>query len=279
MPFFGFETEPLGAQTLFNIGPFAFTNSMLTGLVSAVFVLAVFGLAARASKLWPKSRFAFFVESLIDVVDGFMMDSFGDREKAQKHFPLLISLLLFILVGNLSGLLPGIETITYASQHGTVSLFRSWTTDLNSTLAMAILSLATVHYYAVKQIGFKGYVRHFFSGSLRSPLTYFIGLNELLGEVLRLVTLSLRLFGVIYGGEALLFAIAALAGNLGWAAMLPVIFLEIFVSLIQAYLFMMLTASYIVMSTSHGAESESHGEEPAAHKGGSKVMLSKEGVS
>jgi F0F1-type ATP synthase membrane subunit a len=71
------------------------------------------------------------------------------------------------------------------------------------------------------------------------------------------VTLSLRLFGVIYGGEALLSAIASLAGNFGWAATLPVMFLEIFVSLVQAYLFMMLTASYIVMSTSHG-ETESH---------------------
>jgi len=71
------------------------------------------------------------------------------------------------------------------------------------------------------------------------------------------------LFGVIYGGEALLFAISALAGNFGWAATLPVIFLEVFVSLIQAYLFMMLTASYIVMSTSHGEQSEAHAGVPA----------------
>jgi len=132
---------------------------------------------------------------------------------------------------------------------------------------MAVLSLATVHYYAVKEVGFGGYVRHFFSGSLKSPMTYFIGINELFSEILRLVTLSLRLFGVIYGGEALLFAIAALAGNFGWAATLPVILLEVFVSLIQAYLFMMLTASYIVMSTSHGGGSESHAAQPVAAEG------------
>lgn len=261
-PFFGFEVEPLGAQTLFNIGPFGFTNSMLSGLISAAFVLCLFGLAARASRLWPKSRMAFFVESLIDLIDGFMADTFGDKEKARKHFPLLTTLLIFILVGNLSGLLPGIETIVYHSQHGNVSLFRSWTTDLNSTLVMAILSLATVHFYAVREVGIRGYARHFFSGNLLNPLTWFIGVNELFSEILRLVTLSLRLFGVIYGGEALLFAIAALAGNFGWAAMIPVVFLEIFVSLIQAYLFMMLTASYIVMSTSHGAESAPHGAKP-----------------
>lgn len=267
MPMAVFTAEPLGAQTLFSAGPLTFTNSMLTGLISALFVLILFGLAARASRLWPRSRLAFYVESLIDLVDSFMVDSFGDREKAQRHFPLLITLLIFILVGNLSGLMPGIETIMYHSRGGTVSLFRSWTTDLNSTLVMAILSLATVHYYAVKEIGWRGYARHFFSGKLTSPLTWFIGLNELFSEVLRLITLSLRLFGVIYGGEALLFAIASLAGNFGWVATIPVIFLEIFVSLIQAYLFMMLTASYIVMSTSHGSESAPAEALPAAAGG------------
>lgn len=106
---------------------------------------------------------------------------------------------------------------------------------------------------------------------MRSPLTYFIGINEIFSELLRLVTLSLRLFGVIYGGEALLFAISNLAGNFGPIATIPVIFLEIFVSLIQAYLFMMLTASYIVMSTSHGADTEAERS--------SALKLSEEGVS
>ena len=254
-----FTAEPLAPQKIFNLGPVPITNSMLLGIISLFLVCLLFGLAAKASRVWPTSRLAFYVESLIGAVFGMMAETFGDEKKARKHFPLLISLLLFILVGNLSGLLPGIQTIKYHD----VSLFRSWTTDLNSTLAMAVLSLATVHFYAVKDVGLRGYIRHFFSGSLRNPMTWFIGLNEIFSEILRLVTLSLRLFGVIYGGEALLFAIATLAGNFGWVATLPVIFLEIFVSLIQAYLFMMLTASYIVMSTSHGGESSSHAPQAA----------------
>jgi F-type H+-transporting ATPase subunit a len=259
-----FTAEPLAPEKLFNIGPLPVTNSMLTGVLSAIFVIALFGLAAKASKLWPKSRFAFAIESLIDFVDGLMAESFGDSKKARKHFPLLWTLLIFILIGNLTGLLPGMESIMYSSGGHHVSLFRSWTTDLNSTLAMAVLSLATVHYYAVKQVGLRGYARHFFSGKLTNPLTWFIGINELFSEILRLITLSLRLFGVIYGGETLLSAISALAGNFGWAATLPVIFLEIFVSLIQAYLFMMLTSSYIVMATSHGSEvEESHSAQPS----------------
>ena len=256
-PFLLAETQPLAPQTLFKLGPLPFTNSMLFGLVGAVFVLGLFGLAAKASRLWPKSRLAFNVETLVDLVYGLMLDSFGDRKKAAKHFPLLFTLFVFILINNLSGLLPGVDSITLTVAGAKISLFRSWTTDLNATIAMAVISLATVHYYALKDIGAKGYLRHFFADSLKNPMTYFIGVNELFGEVLRLVTLSLRLFGVIYGGEALLSAIASLAGNFGWAATLPIMFLEIFVSLVQAYLFMMLTASYIVMSTTH-AGSESH---------------------
>lgn len=253
-----FVAAPLAPEKLFNIGPIPVTNSMLLGILTAIFVLGLFGLAARASSLWPKSRLAFVVESIVDLVYGMVRESFGNDDKARKHFPLLTSLLFFILAGNISGLLPGIETIKYGHE----SLFRSWTTDLNSTLALATLSLLTVHYYAIREIGLRGYARHFFAGKIYSPGTWFIGLNELFGEILRLVTLSLRLFGVIYGGEALLFAISDLAGNFGWAAALPIMFLEIFVSLVQAYLFMMLTTSYIVMSTTHGGESEhsSHGK-------------------
>lgn len=262
-----FASAPLAPETLWHIGPIPFTNSMLFGIITAIFVISLFGLAARASRLWPKSRFAFYVESAIELVEGMMIEAFGgDRKRAHRHFPLLVTLLFFILAGNLSGLLPGLETITYSSGEHEVSLLRSWTTDLNSTLAMAVLSLATVHIYAIREIGVRGYAKHFFSGRLINPMTWFIGLNELFGEVLRLVTLSLRLFGVIYGGEALLFAIGELAGNFGWAATLPIMFLEIFVSLVQAYLFMMLTASYIVMSTTqHGGES--HEAKPALMSG------------
>ena len=258
-----FATEALAPEKLFSLGPLPVTNSMLFGVMMAALVLLLFGFAARVSQLWPKSRVAYWFETVTELIMGMIIDTFGgDRRTALRHFPLLITLFVFILVCNLSGLLPGVGTITY---DGT-QLFRAWTTDLNSTLAMATLALATVHIYAIGEIGGKGYIRHFFSGNLKNPMNIFIGLNELFGEVLRLVTLSLRLFGVIYGGEALLFAIGTLAGNFAWAATLPIMFLEIFVAFVQAYLFMMLTASYLVMAVSHGGESESHEAQPAGAK-------------
>lgn len=252
MPSFA-AAESLAPEKLFNLGPLPVTNSMVFGIVMAILVLSLFGFVARVSQLWPKSRLAYWFESLTELVMGMVIETFGgERKRAMRHFPLLITLFVFILAGNLSGLLPGVGTITY----GDTPLFRAWTTDLNSTLAMATLALATVHIYAVREIGARGYFRHFFSGNLKNPMNIFIGLNELFGEVLRLVTLSLRLFGVIYGGEALLFAIGALSGNFAWAATLPIMFLEIFVALVQAYLFMMLTASYLMMSVTHNEPAE-----------------------
>jgi len=261
--YFASGNEPLAAEALFNFGPLPITNTMVYGIVVAALVLVIFGLAARASQLWPRNHLAYWFESITDLVFGLVLDVFGgDRKAAAKHFPLLITLFVFILACNLSGLLPGVGTITY---EGT-AIFRAWTTDLNSTLAMAVLALGTVHVYALREIGGGGYFRHFFSGNLKNPFNIFIGLNELFGEILRLVTLSLRLFGVIYGGEALLYAIGALAGNLAWAATLPVMFLEIFVAFVQAYLFMMLSASYLVMSVSHGESSEAHSAQTAGAK-------------
>ncbi|HLY67511.1 MAG TPA: F0F1 ATP synthase subunit A, partial [Chloroflexota bacterium] len=146
-----------------------------------------------------------------------------------------------------------------------ISLFRAWTTDLNSTAALAVLTMTVVQVHAVRTVGAKGYFQHFFTHQPWKPLNLFVGLLDVFGEVMRLVTLALRLFGVIYGGEALLFAIGAVGGSFGWLTMLPIMFLEIFFCFVQAYLFMMLASSYLVMSTSmHEQEHDERLAAPAA---------------
>ena len=250
------ETAPLAAQQVFTVGPLAVTNSLLYGFLVAVIVVGLFWTAASASGLWPRSRLAFLMETMVDVIGGLLTDVFGDRAKAMKHLPMLLSLFVFILACNLSGLLPGVGSITV--EHGGIeaALLRPFTTDLNATLALAIFSLTAVQIYAIKELGLIGHLKHYFNNNPKKPLNMFIGINELFGELLRLVTLSLRLFGVIYGGEALLHAIYELAGVFGPVANLPIMFLEIFFSLVQAYLFMMLTATYLSMATSHIEEAE-----------------------
>jgi len=250
---FAIDAAPLAAEEIFNIGPLAITNSMLLGLAAAFFTLLVLGLAASLSQLQPRFKLAFYLESLVDLILKTATDSFGDRQKALKHLPFLATLFIFILVSNLSGLLPGVDTLQAKVDGHDVSLFRSFTTDLNATLAMAILTIGLVQFYALRELGLKGHIKHYFSSKPWNPINLFIGLNEIFSELLRIVTLSMRLFGVIYAGEVLLFTVGQLAGNFAWAATLPIMFLEIFFCLVQAYIFMMLTAAYLSMSTTNNA--------------------------
>jgi F-type H+-transporting ATPase subunit a len=267
IPFSTFEVEPLGAQPLFNIGPLAITNTIFTGVIAGILVVLVLGVAARASQLWPRSKLAFYVESLVEMMRGMISELFGDEAMAKRYFPLLITLFIFILVCNLTGILPGIETVTY--NH--TSLFRAWTTDLNSTAALAVLTMTIVEVHAIRTVGAKGYFQHFFTHQPWKPMNLFVGLLDVFGEFMRLVTLALRLFGVIYGGEALLFALGAVGGNVGWLTMLPIMFLEIFFCFVQAYLFMMLSASYLVMSTSMHEQAEEHSPGMVAKLSNAKI--------
>lgn len=251
------KTESLAAEKLFDIGPLAVTNSMLFSVVTAAFVVSVMLLAANYSQLFPKSRLAYGIELLIDGIWSTAIGTFGDRRQALKHLPLLATLFCFILVGNLSGsgLLPGVGTIT-AGEHAT-PLLRPFTTDLNATLAMAIVTIGLVQFHAIRALGLRGHFKHYFASPLTNPMNLFIGINEVFGELLRIVTLSMRLFGVIYAGEVLIFAVSDLAGNFGWLATVPAVMMEIFFSIIQAYVFMMLSATYLSVAVG-GGEHDRH---------------------
>jgi len=243
------ETEPLAAQTVIQLGPLGVTNSMLFGALSAGLTLGLLGWAASKSRLLPLSRLSYYIESLVGFILDIAVESFGSRRKALIHLPFLATLFTFIFISNLSGLIPGVGTIHTLSGGQEVSLLRPFTTDLNATLALAILTIGLVQFYAIRELGWLGHLKHYFSDRPWRPMNLFIGLNEVFSELLRIVTLSMRLFGVIYAGEVLIHAIAQLSGNFAWAATLPVIFLEIFFSAVQAYIFMMLTATYLSIAT------------------------------
>lgn len=243
---------PLAAEPVFHVGPLVVTNSMLFGFVAAIVVLALFAAAARRSAKRPKSKFAFTIETVIDMLWGAIAENFGgSRERARKHLPLVLTLFTFILVNNLSGLLPGIGTVTIQTDDGVNPLLRPFTTDLNGTLALAVMTIGLVQFHAVRELGVLGHLKHYFSDKPWNPMNLFIGLIEVLGEFIRIVTLSMRLFGVIYAGEVLLHVIGDLAGSFGWAATIPVYFMEIFFSVIQAYIFIMLATAYLGMATAH----------------------------
>lgn len=254
--FFASESAvPLSAETIFTIGNFPITNSMIMGVLTALITMSVFLAMAIFIKVRPTSKFAFFVESLTYfILDSIKKNFEGDEAKARKFLPLFLALFTFILINNLGGLLPGMGGTVFVESEGIkAALLRPFTTDLNGTLALAFISIATVQFYAIKQRGIFGHIKHYFTimKPWWNPMNFFIGSIEILGELIRLLTLALRLFGVIYAGEVLLHVITNLSGNFSSIATLPIIFLEIFFSLIQAYLFIMLSSVYLAMGTSH----------------------------
>lgn len=254
----------LAAETVFTVGDLAVTNSMLMGVVVAVIVCSVFYIAARKTELRPLSKFGFFVTAATEFVLGTIANNFsGDEKRARKFLPLFVGLFFFILLNNLAGLLPGMGGSIYIESEPGVraALLRPFTTDLNGTLALAFISIGTVQYYAIKERGFFGHIKHYFSLMTPwwNPINFFIGTIEIMGEFIRMLTLALRLFGVIYAGEVLLHVIANLSGNFASIGTFPVILMEIFFSAIQAYIFIMLSSVYLAMGTApvdHGDHSQ-----------------------
>lgn len=255
LTFFGAsEGVPLAAEPIFHIFDLAVTNSMFYGVVTAVLVMWLFVAATRRSSTRPKSWLAFVVEQIVDFILGIAEQNFGSRKKALRYLPLLLTLFAFILVNNLSGMVPGIGTINVQTEDGVHPLLRPFTSDLNGTIALAVLSIGLVQFYAIRELGILGHLKHYFTNKPYNPMNLFIGLIEVMGEFIRILTLSMRLFGVIYAGEVLIHVVGSLAGNLGWFANLPIYGLELFFSLIQAYIFVMLTTVYLATATAHSDE-------------------------
>ncbi|MEI8073049.1 MAG: F0F1 ATP synthase subunit A [Candidatus Saccharibacteria bacterium] len=254
---------PLASETVFNLFGLDITNSMLFGLLVGLFILIIFITAASRMKVRGNSLFVYIIE----VITVFMLDTIkgnfnGDEKKARKFLPMFIAFFLFILLNNLFGLLPGMGGTVYVTTTEGIkyALLRPFTTDLNGTLALAIIAMGTVWYYGVKEHGLVPHIKHYFSimKPWWNPMNFLLGPLEIMTELIRLATLALRLFGVIYAGEVLLHVITSLTGNFSWIATVPIIFMEIFFSAIQAYLFIMLSSVYLSISTTPLHEETNH---------------------
>lgn len=241
----------LSAEKVVNFGPIAITNSMLYGVLCAAVIIAIMVSAAARIHKKPGGTFASIVEVAIEYVIDTAASIMHDRKKAIRFAPLLLSIFLFILFSNWLGLLPGVGSIT-TNGH---PLFRGFTADLNGTLALGVFTIITVQIYAIREMGPLKHFQHYFSDKPWNPINFFVGILEVLGEFTRVASLSLRLFGNVFAGEVLLVTIATISSYLSPITTLPFIFMEIFVGLIQAFVFTMLTIVYLSVAT-HKEEHE-----------------------
>ncbi|MFA6466815.1 MAG: FoF1 ATP synthase subunit a [Patescibacteria group bacterium] len=247
----------LFAETVFQVGDFPITNSLLTSWV-AVFLIIILSLVIRAKNSRIPSVFQSFMEIIIDGALGMMDLVTNDRAKSKKVFPVIFSIFLFVLINNWLGLLPGLGSITYNG----VALLRGGTADLNTTLALGLFSVVSANIFGMLVVGgwnyfnkfvnikalieIPGKIRHEPTIVLVNPITFFVGLIEIVSEVAKVASLSFRLFGNIFAGEVLIASISALVA---YGVPLPFMFLEVIVGIIQALIFSILTLVYYTIAS------------------------------
>ena len=239
------EEISLKAQELFKIGSFGVTNSLFLTLVVSLTLILLALASYRKIKIIPgafQSAVEMGAEWLLELMESML----GSMKKAQQYFPLVATIFLFIMASNLSGILPGIGSLFIEHGGKEVSLFRSPAADLNFTLAFAVISVVVTNIIGMMAVGVFSHVGKFLN--FKSPVGFFIGILELVSEFAKIISLSFRLFGNVFAGEVLLIIVAFLAP---YVIPLPFLFLEIFVGLIQAFVFAMLTLVSIALHTAH----------------------------
>jgi F-type H+-transporting ATPase subunit a len=266
----GVETS---AHALFKIGSLPVTNSMVTSWFVAIVLIVVIRLAVGRPKLVP-GRGQAMVESLVQGIYDLTAPIVGPKV-AVPTFPLLICLFTFILIQNWSGLFPGVGTI-YMLDHKSgewMELIRPAHADLNGTGALAIVAIVGWFYFIMRYAGPALVLKDIFGNKadknevpaiIYYPLFlvfFLIGIIELVSIMFRPISLSLRLFGNVFGGESLMHA---MSGMQKWGLPAPFYLLELLIGFVQAFVFTLLVSVYIGLICNHGDEPhEDHKE--AAH--------------
>jgi len=265
---------PQKAQALGHQEGFV-TISMLVTWVVALALILFARFATRSMQDIPSGAQNFWewlVESLYDFLEGII-----GHDLVKKTFWFFATIFIFILFTNWFGLIPGVGTVGWGMQgkHGfevTRPLLRGGNADLNMTAAMAMTFFFFWTVWALQANGVKGFFLHLFgpkgesTGALKLLLTFIfllVGFLEVISILFRPISLSFRLYGNIFAGENMLDAMANLIKEPAWARAIascvlpiPVYFMELLVGLIQALVFMLLTAVFTLLICQH--EEEGH---------------------
>jgi F-type H+-transporting ATPase subunit a len=219
------------------------TNSLIMSWVVVLLIVGLSLLARKKVALIP-GKFQVASETVIGGLFSFVASTLESKTLARRFTPFLLALAIFILVGNWMEFVPGVESIVVHTAPGeSVPLLRGMNTDFNVPLALAIIAFLTIEVAGVMAIGLMPYIGKFIN--FHSPVGFFVGLLELLSEMIRLITFSFRLFGNVFAGSVLLLIITYLVP---YIVPVPFMLFELFVGLIQAAVFMLLSLFFIKLA-------------------------------
>jgi F-type H+-transporting ATPase subunit a len=255
---------------------FPVTNTLIVTWLTIFFLFGFFYLAARHPRIIP-TRIQNLVEWIVEQLLN-LCEEVAGKENGRRFFPWVATIFLFVLFANWWEVIPGIESIgtpepgahaaftflgiqflTGADSNKITPWLRPPATDLNLTLAIALVSVVVTQIYGFRQLGVRAHVGKYldFRGG---PLGLVVGLLEAVLELIRIVSFSFRLFGNLFAGDVLLLVMAFLVPFVGAT---PFYFLEIFVGFIQAFVFAMLTLVFMTLAVAPHEHAEAHDEHAA----------------
>lgn len=236
----------ISAEPIFNILGIPITNSLMVAFFATLFLSIIAITYYLKSKSNPSSSFVILINLILKPFYNIQESIL--QENTFRIFPVVATFFFFILVANWMGLIPGFGTIGTKDAEGVfIPFLRGATADLNITLALALVSVGLVQYYGISSHKFS-YFKKFIN--FKGPIDFFIGILETISEFAKIISFAFRLFGNIFAGEVLLVVISSLVPVIFPSAFLG---MEIFVGLIQALVFSLLTAVFISMAVSHSS--------------------------
>lgn len=235
----------LTAEKLFSWLGIPMTNTLVISFVVSLFLIISALIIRKTIKAdGVPGKFQNFLEMIIEGSLNFIQSTVGDRQKAEKLFGLIATFFILILFNNWVELWPGLGYVGLKEGYSIIPIIRSPSADLNTTLALATISVFLTQFFGITIIGLGKHLKKYFN--FKSPIKFFVGLLELISEISKILSFSFRLFGNIFAGEVLLIVICYLVP---YFIPLPFLLMEFFVGLIQAFIFAMLTLSFIQIAT------------------------------
>ncbi len=249
----------LASERLFTVWGFPITNTLIT-MWAVMLTLFVVAFLVRSNLRLVPGKLQNFVEWAFLWVYGYVEQGFGDKKLTERYFPLIATIFFFILISNMFDFLPIFGTVTVSDGHEAIPLFHAVNADLNTTLALAIISFLVIELSGILTLGVLKYGSKFvnFKGGF---MMFVVGLLELIGNLARLISFSFRLFGAIFAGEVLLLVIAHFVP---YGLSVPLMAFEMFIGLLQAAIFAILTLAFIKIAVAEPHGSHDH-KEAAAH--------------
>ena len=262
-------------NALFHLGPVAVGGSAVVTLIVAAILIVVAQTVSRNNSPVP-CGLNNFVEWVVETLYNFLQEIMG-AELVRRTFWFFATLFIFILALNWFGLLPGVGTVGYGEGahwwHLEIDrpFLKGANADLNLPAAMAAVFFVLWLFWAFQSNGPVGVARHIFGskakfagivGLIMAVVFIAVGFLEVVSILIRPLALTLRLYGNVYGGEALIESMMRMVPSLSWLVPLPFYFYELLVGLVQAFVFCLLCAVFTAMMCRHEGH-EGHDEEGA----------------